>query len=86
MSQVEEHERALQKFFKWGETFLSSLHSFSQVNITDLQLIAVEIKVPNDRFHQYSIATHVKKHLPFVLTCFILSISGKGRGASEREV
>lgn len=45
ISRVDEHEQALQKFFKWGEYFLSSLHSSSQVNITDLQLIAVEIKV-----------------------------------------
>lgn len=45
MSRLEEYEQSLQKFFKWGESFLSSLHSFSQVNITDLQLIAIEIKV-----------------------------------------
>ncbi|TSO25166.1 Nesprin-1 [Bagarius yarrelli] len=44
MSQLEKYEKALQKFFKLGESFLSSLHSLSQVNITDLQPIAIDVK------------------------------------------
>lgn len=43
--QVEEFDQALQKFFKWGESFLSSLHSFSHVDITDLQPFTNDIKV-----------------------------------------
>lgn len=45
LSQVEQLDQALQKFSHWSETLLSTLHSASQVNITDLQPAASQVKV-----------------------------------------
>lgn len=45
LTQVEQSDQALQKFSKWGESFLSSLHSSSHVDITDLQPFTDDVKV-----------------------------------------
>lgn len=45
LTQVEQFDQALQKFFKCGESFLSSLHSSSHVDITDLQPFTDDVKV-----------------------------------------
>lgn len=45
LTQVEQSDQALQKFSKWGESFLSSLHSSSHVDITDLQPFGDDVKV-----------------------------------------
>ncbi|RXN33841.1 nesprin-1 isoform X3 [Labeo rohita] len=55
LSQVEQFDQALQKFFKWGESFLSSLHSFSHVDITDLQPSTSDIKGRRDDLLKQSV-------------------------------
>ncbi|KAK6304736.1 hypothetical protein J4Q44_G00253220 [Coregonus suidteri] len=44
LSQVEQFDQALLKFFQWSETLLSTLHSTSLVNTTDLQPAVAQVK------------------------------------------
>lgn len=45
LSLVEQFDQALIKFSQWSETILSTLHSASQVNISNLQAAATQVKV-----------------------------------------
>ncbi|XP_056332375.1 LOW QUALITY PROTEIN: nesprin-1 [Danio aesculapii] len=55
LSLVDQFDQALQKFFKWGECFLSSLHSFSHTDITDLQPSTNDIKEKREDLLKQSI-------------------------------
>ena len=43
--QVEQFDQSLLKFSQWSENLLSTLHSTSLVNITDLQPAVAQVKV-----------------------------------------
>lgn len=45
LSLVEQFDQALLKFSQWSETMLSNLHSTSQINISNLQAAAAQVKV-----------------------------------------
>ncbi|KAG1946578.1 nesprin-1 [Pimephales promelas] len=53
-SQVEQFDQALQKFFKWGESFLSSLNLSSHIDVTDLQPSTSDIKERRDDLQKQS--------------------------------
>ncbi|XP_073726049.1 nesprin-1 isoform X5 [Misgurnus anguillicaudatus] len=62
LTQVEEFDQTLQKFSKWAESFLSSLHSSSHVDIIDLQPFSNDIKETKEALEKQNVVKQDLEH------------------------